>query len=41
MAFNRLDGFLMFVFRFGQFATVSVSIENTAFYFSAIASKFH
>lgn len=40
MAFNRLDGFLMFVFHFGQFATVSVSIGNTAFHFSAVASKF-
>lgn len=40
MAFNRLDDFLMFVFNFGQFAAVSVPMENIAFHFSAIASKF-
>lgn len=40
MAFNRPDGFLMFVFNFGQFAAVSVPMENKAFHFSALAFKF-
>lgn len=40
MAFSRLDGFLMFVFHFGQFAAVSAPMENSAFHFSAMAPKF-